>query len=165
MRQFSYMDHNAHKLGYVVGGRLLIYDFNQEVGGKTLKYERGTWTEIDTPLHLLTANSEHYGEDTWDKLLKRSGYETTPAKFGDTDSFYYEVYHANREERRGQPKYFVNICLGKHYQHVVVDNYPSLLQLLNFLGPIASSAVKMKASGGGVLMASMEEEEELQSHW
>ena len=125
----------------------MIYDFNQEVDGKALKYEEGRWTEVNSPLNLLTENSERYGEDSWDELLKRSGYETISAKFGDTNSFNYEVYHVDKRARTGKPRYFVNLCLGKHYQHVVVDNYRSLLQLLNLLGPIASTAREMDKEG------------------
>ncbi len=40
----------------------------------------------------------------------------------------------------------MNLCLGSYYQHVVVEDYHNLLQLLNFLAPIASSAKDMKAS-------------------
>ena len=158
---FPNMNQDTHKLWYLVGGGLLIYDFNQEVDGKTLKYEGGTWAENPkSPLRLLTENSIGYGEDTWDKLLKRSGYETTPAKFGDSDSFHFEVYHADRQMTLGQPRYFVNICLGKHYQHAFVDNYRSLLQLLNFLSPIVSSAREMKAPSADMLTVPEEQAEQ-----
>lgn len=131
----------------------MIYDFNQEANGKTLKYSDGKWTEVDTPLNLLTPNSIRYGEDTWNEILERSGYETKAAKFGDADSFNYEVYH-RKDERRpsNKPRYFVLLCLGGYYQHVIVEDYPNLLQLLSFLAPIASSATKKKShTGGGMI--------------
>lgn len=128
----------------------MIYDFNQEANGNTLKYEDGQWTEVKSPLKFLSAESMGYDEETWDKLIKRSEYETTPAQFGVTNSFNYEVYHFNGQTGSGKPRYFVNLCLGSYYQHVVVEDYHNLLQLLNFLAPIASSAKDMKASSSPI---------------
>jgi len=116
-----------------------VIDFNQEADGKALLYNFGTWSEIDEPVKFLTEYP-----DTWEKAMTRNGYETSFAKFGVAGTFCVEVYHASKEDGRQKAprKYLIDIDLGTWHQHVYVDNYRSLLQLLKELTPIASAAIK-----------------------
>ncbi len=144
-RFFMHLGAHVHDCNTLVGTRigrkykLSAYDFNQENAGKPLLFEGGSWKDIEQPLRLLT---EYALDDTWSKLLQRSGYELEAAKFGGSDAFRFDVHRARVEagKQKAQHKYFVNVEMGTgQCQHIFVDNFRSLVQLLDQLASIASA--------------------------
>lgn len=146
MRQFFMrLGAHVHDRSTLVGTRigrkykLSAYEFNQENAGKPLLYDGGSWKDIEQPLRLLI---EYTFDDTWPKLLERSGYELEAAKFGRSNAFCFDVHRARVEEgkQKAQHKYLVNVEMGTgRYQHIFVDNFRSLMQLLNQLASIAAA--------------------------
>ena len=113
-----------------------IYDFNQEVGGKALLYNGGSLGEMgESDKNLQHCNEYH---DDMDTMLEINSYNKY-AKLGNTGSFCVEVY--NRNEQRlvfeAPYTYLVDVDLCGHHQHVFVESFSLLLQLLKELAPIS----------------------------
>ena len=114
-----------------------FYDFNKEVGGKVLLYKGGSLGEmLESDMRLQHRNDFH---DDMDTMLQINSY-VKYAKLGNPGSFCVEVYRRDDESHLFEAPYLylVDIDLNGHHQHVFVENYPLLLQLLQNLAPLAS---------------------------
>ena len=93
------------------------------------RYNYGSWSRMSSPVEFEDENG--------DLLEAPAGYSTRTRWFGDEEGFGAEVYSADPESDTEVPApYLVMIYnVGDNIERVFVEDFPSLLQLLQDLGP------------------------------
>ena len=102
-------------------------------------YRRGAWSTITSPIAFTGSDGE--------QLEDLEGYDSDTLWLGLEGGFQVEVYTRLKQNRTAPMPYLAIIYMGgDNRNYVFVEDLPSLLQLLNSLGP--HHPVQQRGCGG-----------------
>jgi len=100
------------------------------MGEEVWRYHRGSWSSMESPVDLY--------DESGDLMEAPAGYSSRTRWFGDEAGFQIEIYSADPESETEAPTPYLAIVynVGDNVEHVFVDDFPSLLQLLREMAPV-----------------------------
>lgn len=102
----------------------------EKVGEEVWRFERGVWSSMDSPVEFYDENG--------DPLETPAGYSPRTRWFGDEGELEIEVYSADAELLGEAPTPYLAVIynMGDNIERVFVEDFPSLLQLLQEMAPL-----------------------------